>query len=300
MQKVLIIILISIIMGSCSFGESNKNTQESKSVASSTKVVDFWNGNRSEVRQKYERQVLEAVLTATESDFGPWELKESIVEYPGTEESCVFSEKNHHLFVTIAGNQKFKEGDMIAIHKPLTRNLLGYRIPIIRAEDAEIFKSVSKAEDIQKLKHGIPETWSDAVIFRHNGYPVVEDGSFDDIFERLASGLFDYSAYGVNEVLGVFKNRAAKHKGLMIDDDVMLFYPFPLVFYVNPEMPELAQRIDQGLQRIIESGTLNDIFNEYYANIVEELKLDQRKIFILHNPLIPEEFANLKPDLSDF
>ncbi len=300
MHKLLTIIFISIIMGSCSFSESNKNTQESKSVASETRVVDFWNGNRSEVRQKYERQVLEAVLTATESDFGPWEIKESLVEYPGDEESYVFSEKNHHLFVTIAGNQKFKEGDMFAIHKPLTRNLLGYRIPIIRTEDAETFKAVSQVEDIQKLKHGIPETWSDAVIFRHNEYEVVEEGSFDDIFERLASGLVDYSAYGANEVQGVFENRAANQGGLMIDDNVMLFYPFPLVFYINPELPELAQRIDQGLDHIMESGILDAIFNEYYANIVEELKLDQRKIFILHNPLIPEEFANLKPDLSDF
>ncbi|TVQ11297.1 MAG: hypothetical protein EA361_12850 [Bacteroidetes bacterium] len=189
---------------------------------------------------------------------------------------------------------------MIAIHKPLTRNLLGYRIPVIRAEDAETFHAISKVEDIQKLKHGIPETWSDAVIFRHNGYEVVEEGSFDDIFERLASGLVDYSAYGANEVQRVFENRAAKLGGLMIDDNVMLFYPFPLVFYINPELPELAQRIDQGLDLIMESGTLDAIFNEYYANIVEELKLDQRKIFILHNPLIPEEFANLIPDLSDF
>ncbi len=300
MQKLLIITLISIIMGSCSFSNSDKNKQESKSLEPDREVVDFWNGNRSEIRQKYERQVLEAVLTSTESDFGPWEIKESIVEYPGVEESYVFSKKHHHLFVTIAGNQKFQDEDRIAIHKPLTRNLLGYRIPIIRAEDADKFNAVSNADDIQKLKHGIPSTWSDATIFRHNGYEVVEDGSFDDIFERLASGLFDYSAYGANEVLGVFENRASKQDGLVIDNNVLLFYPFPLVFYVNPELPGLAKRIDQGLQNIIESGTLDAIFNEYYANIVEELNLDQRKIFVLENPLIPIDFADLKPDLSDF
>ncbi len=287
MHKLLTIVLIPIIMGSCSFSKKN------------TEVVDFWNGNRSEIRQKYERQVLEAVLASTESDFGPWEIKESVVEYPGDEESYVFSKKNHHLFVTIAGNQKFKEGDRIAIHKPLTRNLLGYRIPIIRAADAETFNAIGSAGDIQQLKHGIPLTWSDATIFRHNGYEVVEDGSFDDIFERLATGMFDYSAYGANEVLGVFENRASKQEGLMIDNNVLLFYPFPLVFYVNPALPELAERIDQGLQNMMESGTLDAIFNSYYANIVEELNLDQRKIIILHNPLIPDDFANLKPDLSD-
>ncbi|MDZ7777038.1 MAG: transporter substrate-binding domain-containing protein [Bacteroidales bacterium] len=185
-----------------------------------------------------------------------------------------------------------------AISKPLTKNLLGYRIPIIRAADSATFNSVTTEKDIQKLKHGIPSTWSDATIFRHNGYEVVEKGSFGDIFERLASGRFDYSAYGANEVMGVFENRASKQEGLMIDNNTILFYPFPLVFYINPEMPGLAKRIEQGLQVIHESGTLDAIFNDYYGNITEELELDQRRIFILHNPLIPDEFADLKPDLT--
>ncbi len=300
MRILLYLFLISAILGSCSFNKTKKNQQEKKSAKSDTTIVDFWNGNRSAVRQDYELEVLKAVLASTESDFGPWKIKESIVEYPGNEESLVFTEKNHDLFVTIAGNQKFEDGDMIAISKPLTKNLLGYRIPIIRAEDSLVFNSITGADDLRQLKHGIPSTWSDATIFRHNGYEVVEDGDFDDIFERLESGLFDYSAYGANEVLSVFENRASKHQGLIIEPDNMLFYPFPLVFYINPGIPDFAKRIEQGLQDIEESGALDDIFNSYYANIVEELNLDQRRIFILENPLIPEEFANLKPDLTDF
>jgi hypothetical protein len=30
----------------------------------------------------------------------------------------------------------------------------------------------------------------------------------------------------------------------------LLFYTFPLVFYVNPNMPKLAERIEQGLQTL--------------------------------------------------
>ncbi|MDZ7680367.1 MAG: transporter substrate-binding domain-containing protein [Fodinibius sp.] len=299
MYRFLLYFLLLMLFGAYSSDVSNTESQPSTSIETDTTVVDFWNGNRSLIRQKYERQVLEAILTATEPDDGPWEINESIVEYPGAEEATVFNEKEHHLFVTIAGNQKFTEDDMIMIPKPLTKNLLGYRIPIIREKDVRKFNSINTAADIQKLTHGIPSDWSDATIFRHNGYSVEEDGTFDDIFERLASGRFDYSAYGANEVLGVYENRASKQDGLAIDDNVILFYPFPLVFYVHPNMPDLAERIDRGLQLLIESGTLDTIFNQYYSNIVEELSLDQRKLFILHNPLIPEEFADLKPDLSN-
>ena len=187
---------------------------------------------------------------------------------------------------------------MIVIPHLLTKNLLGYRVPIIRENDADLFDGISDLEDIQKLDHGIPETWSDATIFRHNGYNVVEEGSFSDIFDRLQKGLFDYSAYGANEVLGVYENRASKRDGLIIDQNILLFYPFPLVFYVNPDQPKLAERIEKGLQKINSSGKLDAIFDEHYGNIIEQLNLNSRRLFVLENPLIPDEFSKLTPDLK--
>lgn len=141
-------------------------------------AISFWNGNRSEARQVYERQVLKAVLEATEAGWGAWEIEETLEDYPGNQESLVFAEKGHDLFVTVAGNQKFKKGEMILIPQPLTKNLLGYRVLIIREEDAGLFAGISVPEELQKLDHGIPETWSDATVFRHNGFNVVEEGNF--------------------------------------------------------------------------------------------------------------------------
>jgi len=302
MKKTLNLLPILMISISLSFITCSGNKQKPKSMEQDiqkTTTVDFWNGNRSAARQVYERKVLKAILEATKEEWGAWEIEESLEEYPGNEESLVFTEKGHDLFVTIAGNQKFKEGDMIVIPHLLTKNLLGYRIPIIRKEDAGLFGGISRPEDLQKLDHGIPETWSDATIFRHNGYNVVEEGSFDDIFDRLQNGLFDYSAYGANEVLGVYKNRASKREGLIIDQNILLFYPFPLVFYVNPGLPKMAERIEQGLQSIISSGKLDAIFDEHYGEITEQLNLDSRRIFVLDNPLIPDEFSDLAPNLEN-
>ena len=293
----ILMIFISLLCIACS-----GNKQKTKSMEQDTQkttTVDLWNGNRSAARQVYERKVLEAILDATKEEWGAWEIEESLEEYPGNEESLVFTEKGHDLFVTIAGNQKFKEGDMIVIPHLLTKNLLGYRIPIIRKEDAGLFGGISRPADLQKLDHGIPETWSDATIFRHNGYNVVEEGNFDDIFDRLQNRLCDYSAYGANEVLGVYENRASKREGLIIDQNVLLFYPFPLVFYVNPDLPKMAERMEQGLQSIIASGKLDAIFDEHYGEITEQLNLDSRRIFVLDNPLIPDEFRDLAPDLEN-
>ncbi len=290
-----VIVTLILLFVSCSADKS----ETTESGIQQTAVLDFWNGNRSAARQVYERKVLKAILEATVEEWGSLEIEESLDEYPGDEESQVFKEKGHDLFVTIAGNQKFKEGDMIVIPHLLTKNLLGYRVPIIRDEDTGLFEEITEPEDLQMLTHGIPETWSDAVIFRRNGYSVVEEGSFDDIFDRLKNGLFDYSAYGANEVLGVYENRASRHEGLIIEQNILLFYPFPLVFYVNPDLPKLAERIEEGMQKIISSGKLDAIFEEHYGNIIEQLNLDNRRLFVLENPLIPDEFSGLAPDLEN-
>ena len=279
--------------------EREESDSEPKSTqASETTIVDFWSGNRSQARQIYERQVLEAILDATKTDYGPWKISETMEEYPGQKESLVFTEQDHDLFVTIAGNKKFEQDDMIVVPHPIAKNLLGYRIAIIREADAEKFNAVDQLKDIQKLTHGIPETWSDATIFRHNGFQVSEQGDFGNIFDRLAEGRFDYSAYGANEVLGIYDNRASKREGLVIEDNLVFFYPFPLVFYINPEQVEVAERVESGLQAIIDSGKLDRIYNQHYGNIVNELELNKRQLFILENPLIPEAFRDLSPGLE--
>lgn len=290
-------VALAIVLVSFSGRKSGKDSSEP--ATQEPTIVKFWSGNRSEARQVYERKVLDAIMEATKAEWGPWQIEENLDEYPGDEESQVFKQKGQDLFVTIAGNQKFREDDMIVIPLLLTKNLLGYRVPIIREEDTELFSQIRKAEDLQKLKHGIPMTWSDAGIFRHNSYNVVEDGSFDDIFGRLKGGLFDYCSFGANEVLGVFENRASTHEGLIIDKNLLLFYPFPLVFYVNPRLPQLAERIEDGFQKIIASGELDTIFNQHYGNIGEQLNLDNRVLITLDNPLIPENFRYLKPDLKN-
>jgi len=298
-KPVVTFILFIFLLLSVSCNSINKTSETTNTSISDTTMIDLWNGNRSQIRQVYEKEVLIAVLKATESDYGRWELTESLDEYPGDEEAQVFNEKGHDLFVTIAGNQKFSNGDMIVIPKPMTKNLLGYRIPIIRENDSNTFQDISNREEVQQLKHGIPETWSDAVIFRKNGYHVVEEGDFDDIFNRLENGQFDFTAFGANEVISVYENRASQKDGLVIDQNLLFFYPFPLVFYVNPDLPDLADRIEEGMQRITNSGELDTIFNSYFGNIVEKLNLSGRTLFVLDNPLVPDEFRTMKPDLNN-
>lgn len=260
--------------------------------------VRLWNGNKTESRQQYERDVLEAALMATNASHGNWKLQEDLTDYPlAADEASVFRSKGFDIFGTVAGNTKLAHEKKILIPLPLMKGLLGHRILIIRTADKEKFAAIKSAPQLQQLRMGIPGTWADAELFRHNGYKVEEKGSFDDLFTRLENNEFDYVTFGANEVTGVFNERAAKSGKLMVDSSLLLFYPFPLVFYVNPDNKVLAERVTQGLQIIVANGELDKIFNRYFAADLTVVDLPARTMIRLNNPILPAEMADFKPSL---
>lgn len=296
-MKILYCIAFSMVITSCHFKTENNITMTQNTDSLTLKL---WSGNRTQIRKDYEREILKAVLKATEKDFGLWKIEEDSRELPGDEESKAFTEKNYDLFVTIAGNQKFINQEIYIIEKPLAKNLLGYRIPIVHQNVLKQFSTDAAASDLKKLVHGIPETWSDVQIFEDNGYSVLEKGNLENLFERLSNKEFDYTAFGANEVLSVFETRTSKFDNLQLANGVLFYYPFPLVFYVHPKHEKLANRLEIGLERIEENGIQDSIFKSYYGTLVNDLNLKERQIFKLENPFIPEVFKNLQPNLETF
>ncbi|MBC8206433.1 MAG: hypothetical protein ISR85_05830 [Kiritimatiellales bacterium] len=254
--------------------------------------INFWNGNKSNARQVYELQILEAALAATEQEFGAWTLESDCTDFPTIEgEASVFRSKGFDLFATVAGNPKLANERKIVINTPLMKGLLGYRLLIVRENDLPRFAQVDTASQMQKLALGIPFSWADADLFRFNGYTVVEGGTYDELFDRLKSGEFDYVTLGANEIEEAFEARAFPVGGLNLEASLLIYYPFPLLFYVNPDQPELAKRIEEGLDRIIENGALDRLFEEQYGDLVARLRLKERKTFRLENPNLSDELA---------
>lgn len=261
-------------------------------------TIKLWNGNKTASRQQYEREVLELALKVSSKNAGDWALVEDLTDYPRAEdEASVFRTKGFDIFGTVAGNAKLANEEKILIPLPLMKGLLGYRILIIRAADKEKFAAIKTPAQLQQLTMGIPATWADAELFRQNGYPVVEKGSFDELFARLENKEFDYVTFGANEVTGVFKERAAKSGKLMVEPSLLVFYPFPLVFYVNPDNTALAQRVTQGLKIIAKNGELDEVFDRYFAADLTAVELPARTMITLKNPILPAAMVGFKPSL---
>ena len=250
--------------------------------------IHFWNGNKSLIRQRYEREILEACLNITSHDHSDIHLVTDDTDYPSAEDEGNIFSKNIDALITVAGNQKFSGKEFHAIHSPIAKGLLGYRVLITRKEMLGSFAHCTTEQQCRNFKAGIPATWADADLFRFNQYPVVEKGLFEEIFIRLKNAEFDYVSLGANEVESVFESMAKPLSGLVIEPSLALQYPFPLVFYVHPDKRELAERISSGLEKLYASGKLDSIFNRYFAQCINSLNLASRNIIPLHNPILPE------------
>lgn len=270
----------------------------SEALPAQQAVIKMWNGNKTASRQQYEREVFVLALKASSKVAGDWTLEEDVTDFPRAEdEASVFRTKGFDIFGTVAGNSKLANEAKIIIPQPLMKGLLGHRILIIRAADKNKFAAIKTPAQLQQFTMGIPATWADAALFRHNGYPVIEKGSFDDLFVRLQNKEFDYVTFGANEVDGVFKERAAASGQLIVEPSLLVYYPFPLVFYVNPANPALAERVSRGLNKIATNGELDALFERYFGTQLQAIGLKSRTKITLENPILPAEMKDFTPSL---
>jgi len=262
------------------------------------KVV-FWNGNKSPTRKNYELALLNACLTATNAEYASVDVQVDNADYASAADEANIFASGADILVTVAGNVKFKDQQKWVIPQPLTKGLLGYRLLLVEDRSLAKFAQINNPQQLQALSIGIPETWADADLFRHNQYKVIEQGTLDDLLLLLKQGTFDYVALGVNEIEEIYHHHAVSLGGISIEPSLMLYYPFPLVFYVTPTKPNLAERVQKGLNTIIASGEFEVLFAHHHGDVVQRLNLHNRAIFTLSNPVIPAELSHFSGSLLD-
>ncbi|MFT5540941.1 MAG: hypothetical protein ACI97K_001959 [Glaciecola sp.] len=265
-------------------------------MKNSQQKIHFWNGNKSSTRREYEIQLLSLCLE--QAGMLDAEIVVDQKDYPSAiDEGNIFSTECDVL-VTVAGNQKFLGKPIIVIEQALCCGLLGHRLLIITKEHTEHFAKLDSLEQLQQMTVGIPATWADADLFRHNGFKVSEKGSLDELFGRLLDKQFDYIALGANEVETIFKEFLQAHQqelsdqscALLIEPTMLIYYPLPLVFYVHPDRKDLASAIERGLKIAIANGKHQSLFEMHHPNLVNRLDLRGRKKFQLANPHLPAAF----------
>jgi ABC-type amino acid transport substrate-binding protein len=201
--------------------------------------------------------------------------------------SMVFLKEHTELDVLWTMTSVERELDLRPIRIPIFKGLSGYRIMLIRADQQAKFAAGTPETAIRRLVYAQGHDWVDAKVLQLNGFSVLGAAGYDNLFSMLEKGRVDAVPRNALEIADEASLLASRN--IMIEQHWLLYYPTASYFFVNNANEQLAQDIDNGLRKIIADGTFEQVFQQFFAGHLAELKLEQRQIIRLKNPLLPAQ-----------
>lgn len=154
------------------------------------------------------------------------------------------------------GGSKERARDLLMVPVPLERGLVGYRQFIIRKERVAEFDAIKTVADLAKFTACHGAQWGDTEILRAAHLHLVTSVNYESLFKQLAAGRCDYFPRGIHQGKVEVSKRAATFPDLIVYEPLILHYSFASYFYVNPKNKELAQWLQEGLEKMIDDGDL--------------------------------------------
>jgi hypothetical protein len=177
-----------------------------------------------------------------------------------------------------------RETQMIPIKIPLYQGMLGLRLLLVNNHQHQILSKVRTLQDLQQLTAGHGLHWADLSVYGANDLSVLPHKDYESIFKLLELGRIDYFHRGLNEIWSELNQH---NDSLSIADNVMLYYPLPVYFFVTKTKPELANLLEKGLLLAIKDGSFKELFEEKMGDFIVKGKLETRTLITLKNPDLP-------------
>ncbi|MCE3251565.1 MAG: hypothetical protein K0Q67_575 [Cellvibrio sp.] len=190
-------------------------------------------------------------------------------------------------FVIWTMTDKEREQQLRPIRIPLFKGLFGYRVLLIRKQEQTRFDQVKTIQDLEKFLGGQGTHWPDTLILQANGLRVTTAETTESLFRMIHAKRFDYFPRGISEAW--FELIQRNDADLAVEENILLHYPTAIYFFVNKENEALAQRIEKGMETLIDNGKFDQFFYNHPRVSSGFEKLKNRRIIELKNPYLPAE-----------
>jgi hypothetical protein len=77
----------------------------------------------------------------------------------------------------------------------------------------------------------------------------------------------------------------------MLLPDITLYFPLPVIFYVNIHEPRMAERLEAGLKQARQDGSFERLFRASFADEIQLVRDGSVRQFMLVNPFAPKDLA---------
>ena len=234
-------------------------------------------------RSVYPLALLELALARSGREY----QLQSSAERMSKSRSMMFLKENTEVDVLWTMTSVERELDLLPIRIPIFKGLSGYRIMLIQPQQQAKFNKDVSAAKIKKLMYAQGHDWIDSKILALNGFSVMGATHYDNLFSMLEKGRVDAVPRNALEIAEEALALAARN--IVVESNWVIYYPTASYFFVNPSNTQLAQDLNTGLRRSIADGSFEQLFQQFYSAHLAELKLKERNIIRLNNPLLPAQ-----------
>jgi len=178
-----------------------------------------------------------------------------------------------------------RESFLQPIRIPIDRGLIGWRLLLIRNQDADFFSTISNGKQLAALRAGQGHDWPDVDVLRANNFTLSTSTTYEGLFKMLSLGHIQYFPRSISEIW----SEAEKHQllGIGIEKNLILHYPEALYFFVNKANAKLAGTLTACLNEMTLDGALQSLLNKFYGDSLQKAQLSHRKVIEIGNPLLP-------------
>lgn len=267
------------------------------SVRASTAIHVATPQSRLEASTSYYFDLLALVLQKTAADYGPAHLVFEPVPASGSLWKLML--KNNRIDVHWFTPTTEIELHLRLVPASILYGGLGLRGLLIKSSQLQQFQQIKTVDDLRRFTACQGEKWPDVQVLQYAGLKVHTVQKFDSILDMLHKGRCDYFPRSVIEGDAELANQQPNYQGLSFFTSVLLYYPLPVHFYVNPEDKALAKRLEQGLKAMQDSGELLRFMQQHPVthHVFEPQRYSQSVVLKLYNPVLP---ALHQQDKSDF
>lgn len=242
-------------------------------------------------RHLYYWQLLDAALAANRDKYGDYSLTSFPVAMTFQRAVAEVEAGGSRVNIVSRATSRDLEKRLRPVRLPLDKGLLGARLFLVMPETQARLAPVKTLAALRKFTIGQSSSWTDVRILQSAGFNLVLADAYLPLFAMLGAQRFDLFSRGAIEIEAEWRANREAVPGLAIEKRFLLHYPLPRYYFVprTAEGARMAERIEDGLQRLRRSGEFEQRYQRWKKIVLKDVQLSGRIVFRLPNPELSPE-----------
>ncbi|ESP91741.1 MULTISPECIES: hypothetical protein [Pseudoalteromonas] len=189
-----------------------------------------------------------------------------------------------------AGTNQQRESELGVVPIPLIKGLLGYRVFTIHQDSEQFFSQIKSLKSLKNTTLCQGQHWPDTDIMLAAGLSVITNVVYENMFKQVYADRCKAFPRGINEAFSEVESRKKIMPKLMVFDDVILHYRFPMYFFTHKNNTQLIDDLKSGLMLAIKDGSFDQYIQTHPTtkHLFPLSKWDDKTILTIDNPFLPK------------